>query len=162
MSGGLPPFSSQISRHWSRRTSDVKIPASCNIRNLKLCLLCQPTVKRLKQSRPSPLQRLYTTLHRTSDHCAGPPNATGLPLAIWLGAGAHIAGTAHLAYCKNRSWWGITILRTMDEPQLLSQSDCSNNVGLPVDHDTPSQIQRRDQSSIDVPCRCSVDCGYGR
>jgi hypothetical protein len=50
----------------------------------------------------------------------------------------------------------------MDEPQLLSRSDCSNNVGLPVDHETPSQIQRRDQSSIDVPCRCSVDCGYGR
>jgi hypothetical protein len=55
----------------------------------------------------------------------------------------------------------ITILRTMDEPQLLSRSDCSNNVGLPVDHETPSQIQRRDQSSIDVPCRCTLSLWSG-
>lgn len=44
----------------------------------------------------------------------------------------------------------------MDEPQVLASGDCRSNIALPVDHDSPSQIQRRDQSRSMSPSTLAV------
>ena len=81
------------SPHWSRRTSDVKTLASCNIRNLKLCLLCQPTVKRFEAIAAQQVE----TMQRVMAFCREcPPHSTELRIIV-QGLQRHRLAFSHLA-----------------------------------------------------------------